>query len=102
MAAADDSTAVTDVVFDSRAHSLSAVKKAAYRLLGRATIDVRLDGDSISCRVSAAVGEDPATVSRDLRDEVLDQGLREEIAAETAPVRNAILAHAFSRTGLQE
>jgi hypothetical protein len=33
---------------------------------------------------------------------VLDQDLRASIARETEPVRNAVLALAFSRTGLQE
>lgn len=38
---------------------------------------------------------------RDLRTEVLDQDLRATVARETEPVRNAVLAMAFSRTGLQ-
>ena len=36
----------------------------------------------------------------DFQTEVLDQNLREKIKLETAPTRNLILAHAFSRTGL--
>ncbi len=35
-----------------------------------------------------------------LFQELLDQELREQIAVETAPLRNLILAHAYSRTGL--
>ncbi len=35
------------------------------------------------------------------RNEVLDQDLRRTIARETASLRNAILAHAFSKTGIQ-
>jgi len=97
-----DDPATTEVVFDARLHSLLAIKKAAYRLLGRATIGVQLEGDSISCQISPAPDEDIAVLARDFRNEVLDQDLRDEIAAETAPLRNAILAHVFSKTGLQE
>ena len=45
---------------------------------------------------------DLEAAERELRAEVLDQDLRASIARETEPVRNAILALAFSRTGLQE
>jgi DNA-binding FrmR family transcriptional regulator len=38
---------------------------------------------------------------RELQAEVLDQDLRATISRETEPMRNAILALAFSRTGLQ-
>jgi His-Xaa-Ser system protein HxsD len=45
---------------------------------------------------------DFATLVSELRCEVLDQVLRERIRAETADVRNLVLALAFSRTGLAE
>jgi His-Xaa-Ser system protein HxsD len=34
------------------------------------------------------------------KKEVLDQDLRLKLKAETEPIRNLILAHAFSKTGL--
>ena len=45
--------------------------------------------------------DEKAALQREFRNEVLDQDLREVIGAETAGVRNAVLAYAFSRTGLQ-
>lgn len=36
------------------------------------------------------------------RNEVLDQDLRSIIAKETEAIRNAVLAFAFSKTGLQD
>ena len=36
----------------------------------------------------------------DFKKEVLDQDLREKLKVETEPVRNLILAHAFSKTGI--
>jgi His-Xaa-Ser system protein HxsD len=35
-----------------------------------------------------------------LKKEVLDQDLRLKLKTETEPIRNLILAHAFSKTGL--
>ena len=40
-------------------------------------------------------------IINDFKIEVLDQGLRARIAKETSASRNAILALAFSKTGLQ-
>lgn len=89
---------------DLSVYSADAAKRAAYTLLGRATVQLRADGDELVCTVSStgeSKSEPLSHLVQAFRDELLDQDLRERISQESAPVRNAILAHAFSRTGLQ-
>jgi His-Xaa-Ser system protein HxsD len=83
---------------------LPAIKKAAYRFLKSFDTEITQEGDSWVCRVrfsAPANAEAMERAERELRAEVLDQDLRESIARETEPVRNAVLAMAFARTGLQ-
>jgi His-Xaa-Ser system protein HxsD len=54
------------------------------------------------CRLEFAPGVDVVETVREFRIEVLDYVLRERIRNETAPVRNTILAMAFSRVDLDE
>jgi His-Xaa-Ser system protein HxsD len=92
------------VIFDARVYALPAIKKAAYRFLKDFDTEITQDGDSWVCtlRFVQIVGAEAIErAERDLRAEVLDQDLRASIAHETEPVRNAVLALAFSRTGLQ-
>jgi His-Xaa-Ser system protein HxsD len=92
------------LVLDSAVYSLDAVKKAAYRFLDRFATDIRLQTGAIVCDLvfsrNASEAQKEAIVA-DFRTEVLDQDLRERIARETAAVRNAILAVAFSPTSPQ-
>lgn len=92
------------VSFDSRVYALPVVKKAAYRFLKEFTTEITQDGDTWACTLMFAVPVDADAIekaTRALQAEVLDQDLRASIARETEPTRNAILALAFSRTGLQ-
>lgn len=91
------------VSFDTNVFSAETVKKAAYKYLDRLTVAFRLDGPVLTCLLSFPEGTpeaDMETALHDLQTEVLDQDLRERIKAETAPIRNLILAHAFSKSGL--
>ncbi|TIN31731.1 MAG: His-Xaa-Ser system protein HxsD [Mesorhizobium sp.] len=92
------------VKFDLSVFSLDCVKRAAYRVTGNAAVEITIEGGFAVCTINfskaAARTSADAAVER-LRLEVLDQDLRSSIAAETATVRNAILALAFSRSGLQ-
>jgi His-Xaa-Ser system protein HxsD len=100
-----DVRAITRVTFDTRVHALPIIKKAAYRFLKSFATEITLEGDTWICTLKFAAPTDAGAVEaaeRELRAEVLDQDLRASIARETEPVRNAILALAFSRTGLQE
>lgn len=90
--------------FDSTAYSVTAVQKACYRFTNIASFDVRTDDASRICVICTALGEKSDEgmqhLGQLLRNEALDQHLREKIRAETEGVRNLILAHAFSKTGL--
>jgi His-Xaa-Ser system protein HxsD len=94
------------LVVDTSIYSLEAIKKAAYKFADRASIIINNDSNA---KVSVAfnfVGphakNDPEHVISDFRNELLDQDLREIIKKETGALRNAIIAHAFSRTPLAE
>lgn len=87
------------VAFDSTVFSLDSVKKAAYRLSDRFTVDIRPSGQELVCLLefkAAATEEQQQAYIAEFRAEVLDQDLRRTIAEETEPMRNAILALAFS------
>jgi len=91
------------VEFSSSVYSLDSVKRAAYAFTGRYAFDIRTEGDEIIC-IATGLGVqdgDSAAFIKCFRNAVLDQDLRESIASQTADVRNVILAHAFSKTGLQ-
>ncbi len=101
MGAEDDNRSV-ELVFDEAVFSISAIKKAAYVISHLASVDIRLDDGKIKCALRPHTPGPTDSLVADFRIEVLDQDLRETIADETAALRNAILAHAFSRTGLQQ
>jgi len=91
------------ITFDKDVFSVETVKKAAYKYLDRVSIEFQSDGQLLRCFLSFT--PETSTIDmdktvRDIKSEVLDQDLRERIQTETAPIRNLILAHAFSRTGL--
>ncbi|SRR5579875_787045 len=100
-----DRAAAREVRFSRSIYRLETIKKAAYRLTDRCSFEFTVDEDHIHCYLFS---RDQTSVRADdelehaLRNEVLDQDLRESIALETGPIRNAILAYAFSRTGLQD
>ena len=99
-----DAPSSTRVTFDTRVYALPIIKKAAYRFLKSFDTAITQEGDAWICTMKFVAPTDAAAVEaaeRELRAEVLDQDLRASIARETEPVRNAILALAFSRTGLQ-
>jgi His-Xaa-Ser system protein HxsD len=91
------------VPFDLRLHSITAVKKAAYRYSDRFVTDFELKDQELLCRLRFTQQRSEDGFQRaidDFKKEALDQDLRERLKAETEPVRNLILAHAFSKTGI--
>lgn len=95
------------VEFDSKAFSLLAVQKACYRFSNIASFELQVvanDGHElirvVASPLSAKSEAGMELLSNQLRNEALDQQLREEIRAQTEGVRNLVLAHAFSKTGL--
>lgn len=93
------------VFFPDRLFKAEAVKKAAYRFTDRFSFSFLVGDGGLQVIVTPLTETDiddlDAMVSR-FHVEVLDNDLRLQIAEETAPVRNAILAYAFSKTGLQD
>jgi len=92
------------VSFDAAVFDLDTVKRAVYRLTAHFSADISVDGARIVCKLSFKPTVSPqaaAAFVEDLRKEVLDQDLRRKIATETAPIRNAILALAFSNPKLR-
>jgi His-Xaa-Ser system protein HxsD len=87
--------------FDQAVHSIDSVQRAAYRLSDRVSCEIGVVDGSIEVRATVLDQEaDLDALLAEFRTEVLDQVLRERIRAETADVRNLVLAMAFSRTGL--
>jgi His-Xaa-Ser system protein HxsD len=95
---------VEAVSFDSSVFDLDTVKRAIYRFSAQFAADISLDGALIVCRLSfnSPISDEAARKLVDeLKREVLDQDLRRRIAEETAPIRNAILALAFTNPKLK-
>lgn len=91
----------TECELDAKAYSLAALKKAAYRVADRCTVIFgRSDSEVVAITILANADADVTNCLRAFMDEALDQELRERIGAQTAPLRDLILAHAFSRTSL--
>lgn len=88
--------------FDLRVFALETIQKAAYRYTGHYTVQFEsLIGDRVLVILSPlpqAAGKGPVT--EDLPNEVLDQHLRQRVATETQPLRDLILAQAFSSLAL--
>jgi len=101
---ADQNVKRVSADFQAETFGLDAIKRAAYRFSDRAAFEITRDGERIivwlDLITELSQAEAEALVSA-FRNEVLDQDLRETIAEETSAVRNAVLAYAFSRTGLQ-
>ena len=100
-----DSLELPGLRFSSEVYSLDTVKKAAYRFSATCSFEFAVSGTDIVCNLipNAAIAEsETQALYAAFRNEVLDQDLRARIASETAPLRNAILALAFSKTGLQD
>ena len=91
------------VSFDLKVFSLNAIKHAAYKYLHVFAVDITVVDEQIQCVIHFASSVDEQKsqlIVNDFRKEALDQDLREKLKAETETVRNLILAHAFSKTGL--
>jgi His-Xaa-Ser system protein HxsD len=88
---------------DLAVYSLDCVKRSAYRFTDSFALDLKVESNSALCTLSfdaKASDQVMDQVVASFRKELLDQDLRATIRVETKEVRNLILAHAFSRTGL--
>lgn len=97
-----DSGSLT-VRVSTAAYSIGALEKAAYRLADRSTVVFRDHADGHITLEFIAVADGGKKLNEAVQTffrEALDYELRQRIEAETGPLRNLILAHAFSRTRL--
>jgi His-Xaa-Ser system protein HxsD len=90
------------LTFDRSAYSADAIQRAAYVFGDRLSIDLQVKDTIYECVLHLETDEADAAeaIVSEFRKEVLDHVLRERIRNETEEVRNLILAHAFSNTGL--
>jgi His-Xaa-Ser system protein HxsD len=91
--------------FSSDVFSLDTIKRAAYKYTDNFSFEFVITAGQIECTarpLASLSAEDGTLFKKRFHNEVLDQDLRRSIAEETGPMRNAILAHAFSKTGLQQ
>jgi His-Xaa-Ser system protein HxsD len=87
--------AETAVDFDAATQSLTALKAAAYRLIGTAACQIDKTGSRYVCRLSSAGQMDPERLRVRFIELVSDENVREHLSTKTEPVRNLILALAF-------
>lgn len=94
------------LVFSALVYEIETIKKAAYRFSDVISVDITPRPEEIECVLhflSKPKDEDEADrIVAAFKNEILDQDLRSIIARETNAVRNAVLAYAFSKTGLQK
>jgi His-Xaa-Ser system protein HxsD len=89
---------------DLAVYRLSAIQKTGYRLAARCTVVLgEMEGSQVSVTLlfrSGTAQSDAMEVARLFFQELLDQELREQVGEETKPLRNLIIAQAFSKTDL--
>ena len=91
-----------DLVLSRTMYSAEAVKRAAYVFMDRAVIQITVSENNYTCSMSPTSDDsDHHQLYNEFLREVLDQDLRISIASETEPIRNLILALAFSQAGLK-
>lgn len=93
------------LLFSSQVYSLEAIKKAAYRFVDVLSVDIIPLPGEVECVLQFLPGsreeQRADQIVAAFKNEVLDQDLRAIVSKETEATRNAILAFALSKTGLQ-
>jgi len=74
---------------------IGALREAAYRLIGEASCLIDTVGDRHTCRLIPKGPRENEAIRARFLDLVTDENLREKIAAQTAPLRDVIVALAF-------
>lgn len=88
------------IFFDKNVFQIDAIKRALYRFADKCSFEIICYDNEF--KVIVFTKEHYPTILDDIRNEVLDQDLRDSISKETRDLRNLILANAFSNTGLIE
>ena len=91
---------------DTAVYSKSSVFRACYKFTDRAYVFLsRPDDDPNSIVVSITskqIACDPRQIIQEFSNELIDQGTREILEEEFGPIRNLIVAQAFSEGNLLE
>ena len=87
------------ITFNADVFSLETIKRALYRFSDKCSFDIQVKDKVITVQIQSKSPDDWATR---IKNEVLDQDLRDTLSKETANIRTLILANAFSNTGLIE
>ena len=92
------------VFFAAGLYDIEALKRAAYRFSDRVAMELLPSTEGMLCRLMPTGKREPnwQNLEAEFRTEVLDQELRQKIAAETEPYRNLVLSLAFSKTPLAQ
>jgi His-Xaa-Ser system protein HxsD len=86
-----------ELKFDVRVFQLESIKRALYRFTDKCSFEIQPSDCEIIVKIHTDANDD---LLAKIKNEVLDQDLRDTLAKETANVRTLILANAFSNTGL--
>lgn len=90
-----------ELLIDTKIYGIDAIKKTAYKFADRLSVIIKPhESSGIALIFNFKPEENRDAVLHDFCNELLDQDLREILKRETLPVRNLIMAHAFSRTSL--
>jgi His-Xaa-Ser system protein HxsD len=87
------------IIFDAHVFSIETIKRALYRFSDKCSFDIQMEGNDITITLQSKFEDD--WINK-IKNEVLDQDLRDTLSQETANIRTLILANAFSNTGLIE
>lgn len=102
MTAESQGAGIVELEFDSACHSADAIQRAAYVFSDRFSMTLGQTPTGWRCSLKFRNGADVDETIQAFETEVLDYVLRERIREETAGVRNAVLALAFSQTHLAD
>ncbi len=94
---------LAELTFDSQLYGTEAIQKAAYRSMRAFTVDIKVDGGIILCKLIGNITTEQDAFERaveEFRKDVLDYQLRAQLQIETAPIRNLIMGLAFSNARL--
>ena len=87
------------IIFDVGVFSLDTIKRALYRFSDKCSFDIQIKDNVVTVTFQAKTQDN--WIAK-IKNEVLDQDLRDTLSKETANIRTLILANAFSNTGLIE
>ena len=87
--------------FDKKVFHLDTIKRALYRFADNCSFDISCLDNEIRVVIITSNNDVNELIAK-IRNEVIDQDLRDTLSKETHDIRTLILANAFSNTGLIE